>query len=99
MTYVAEVTESCQSLSGAEAGVRFHFPAWQPKARRDLGSPSESPLPPRVSRSPDSYRLAGTNTIPAVLAVARLARCATLMLITLTNKRDNYSHKYLPVEI
>lgn len=61
ITYVAEAIENCPLLLEEEAEVRFHFLAWQPEGRRDLGSPSGSPRPLRVSRSPDFYRPAETN--------------------------------------
>lgn len=63
ITYVAEAIENCLLLLEEEAEVRFHFLAWQPEARRDLGSPSGSPRPLRVSRSLDFYRPAETNMI------------------------------------
>lgn len=63
ITYVAEAIENCPLLLEEEAEVWFHFPVWQPEARRDLGSPSGSPRPLRVSRSPDFYRPAETNMV------------------------------------
>lgn len=65
MTYVAEARENCPTLSAEEAVVPFHVPVLRPEARRDLGSPSGSRRPLRVSRSPDSCRqnqFAETNT-------------------------------------
>lgn len=63
ITYVVEAIENCPLLLEEEAEVRFHFPVWQPEARRDLGSLSGSPRPLRVSRSPDFYRPAETNMV------------------------------------
>lgn len=63
ITYVAEARENCPLLLEEEAEVRSHFPVWRPEVQRDLGSPSGSRQPLRVSRFQDFYRPAETNKV------------------------------------